>query len=200
MAAESVRALAMGRWLSDVAQWLSSAPENPAVGTIVVGTLLALVVLGAVIVYLLGEWEDRRQRKRELKGLLRILDTEIAANERLLRIFDERPAWITRAPDHSLQIRAWEDARVRLAYLLKNRKQFEDIARYYGNIQAVEEYRLLDTGVVSSDEEHKQQRVKQQLRLLLELSDVASGHIRKHVPDALVGAPRRYPNDGDDPK
>lgn len=181
----------MGEWLSDVARWLSSAPEDPVVGTIVVGTLLSLVVLGAVVVYLLGEWGDRRQRKRELQGLLRILDIEIAANERLLRIFDEHPAWITQAPDHSLQSRAWEDARVRLAQLLKNRKQFDDIARYYGNIQAVEGYRLLDTGAEASDEEHRQQRVKQQLRLLLELGDVARGHIRKHVPDVLVGTATR---------
>ncbi len=184
----------MGEWLSGVAEWLSSATEDPVMGTIVVGTGLSLLVLGAVIVYLLGEWGDRRQRKRELKGLLRILDIEIAANERLIRLFDERPAWINRAPDHSLQSRVWEDARVRLAYLLKNHKQFDDIARYYGNIQAVEEYRLLDTG----GEEHNQQRVNQQLRLLLELSDVAREHIRQHVPDASVGTPPQSSNDGRD--
>lgn len=192
--AESVRVLEMGEWLSGVAEWLSSAPEDPVVGTIVVGTILSLLVLGAVMVYLLGEWGDRRQRKRELKGLLRILDIEIAANERLIRIFDERPAWISRAPDHSLQSRVWEDARVRLAYLLKSHEQFDDIAQYYGNIQAVEEYRLLDTGAESS-EEHNQQRVNQQLHLLLELSDVAREHIRKHVPDAPVGTPPQHSND-----
>ncbi len=188
----------MGEWLSGAAEWLSSAPENPAVGTIVVGTVLSLAVLAAVIVYLLGEWGDRRQRKRELRGLLRILDTEIAANERLLRIFDEHPAWITRAPDHSLQSRAWEDVRARLAYLLKNRKQFDDIARYYGTIQAVEGYRLLDTGTEASDEEHRQRRVKQQLSLLLELSDVARQHIRKHVPDTLLGTSLGSSSEGRD--
>lgn len=180
----------MGEWLSGAAEWLSSAPKDPVVGTIVVGTLLSLLVLGAVVVYLLGEWGERRQRKRELEGLLRILDVEIAANERLLQIFEDHPAWITQAPDHSLQSRAWEDARVRLAHLLKNRRQFADIARYYGNIQAVEDYRLLDTGTEVS-EEHRQRRVKQQLRILLELSDVAKGHIRKHVPDTLVGTSLR---------
>ncbi len=187
----------MGEWLSGVAEWLSSAPEDPVVGTIIVGTVLSLLVLGAVIVYLVGEWGDRRQRRRELKGLLRILDIEIAANERLVRIFDERPAWISRAPDHALQSRVWEDTRVRLAYLLKNHKQFDGIARYYGNIQAVEEYRLLDTGAEAS-EEHNQQRVNQQLRLLLELSDVAREHIRQHVPDAPVGTPPQSSNDGRD--
>ena len=176
----------MGEWLSEVAEWLSSAPKDPGVSTIVVGTVLGLLVLGAVVVYLLGEWGERRQRKRELQGLLQILHTEIAANESLLQIFDDRPAWITRAPDHSLQSRAWEDARVRLAHLMKNRKEFDDIARYYGTIQAVEGYRLLDTSAVASDEEHRQQRVKQQLRLMLELSDAAKRHIRKHVPDASV--------------
>jgi hypothetical protein len=187
----------MDEWLSGVAEWLSSALKDPVVGTIVVGTLLSLLVLGAVIVYLLGEWGDRRQRKRELRGLLRILDIEIAANERLIRLFDEHPAWISRAPEHSLQSRAWEDARVRLTYLLKNRKQFDDIAEYYGNIQAAEEYRLLDTGAGAS-EERNQQRINQQLRLLLELSDVAREHIRQHVPDAPVGTPLQYSNDGRD--
>jgi hypothetical protein len=181
----------MGEWLSGAAEWLSSASKDPVVGTIVVGTILGLLVLGAVVVYLLGEWGERRQRKRELKGLLRILDIEIAANERLLQIFEDHPAWITQAPDHSLQSRAWEDARVRLAHLLKNRKQFDDIARYYGNIRAVEDYRLLDTGAEVSDEAHRQRRVKLQLRILLELSDVAKGHIRKHVSDTLVGTPLR---------
>ncbi len=190
----------MGEWLSGVAEWLSSASEDPLIATIVVGTVLSLLVLGAVVVYLLGEWGDRRQRKRELKGLLRILDIEIAANERLLRIFDERPAWITRAPHRSLQSRVWEDVRVRLAYLLKNHEQFDAIARYYGNIQAVEGYRLLDTSAEASHEEHSQQRVNQQLRLLLELSDVARKHIRKHVPDAPVGTPLPSSNEGRDPE
>jgi len=187
----------MAEWLSGIAEWLSSAPKDPVVGTIVVGTVLSLLVLGAVIIYLLGEWGDRRQRKRELKGLLRILDIEIAANERLIRLFDEHPAWISRAPEHSLQSRAWEDARVRLTYLLKDRKQFDDIAKYYGNIQAAEEYRLLDTGAEAS-EERTQQRVKQQLRLLLELSDVAREHIRQHVPDVPVGNPPQALSDGRD--
>jgi diketogulonate reductase-like aldo/keto reductase len=187
----------MAEWLSGIAEWFSSAPKDPVVGTIVVGTVLSLLVLGAVIIYLLGEWGDRRQRKRELKGLLRILDIEIAANERLIRLFDEHPAWISRAPEHSLQIRAWEDARVRLTYLLKNRKQFDDIAKYYGNIQAAEEYRLLDTGA-EAPEERTQQRVKQQLRLLLDLSAVAREHIRQHVPDAPVGNPPQSSSDGRD--
>lgn len=189
----------MGGWLSDVVEWLSSTPENPVVGTIVVGTILSLVVLGALFIYLLGEWGDRRQRKRELKGLLRILDIEIAANERLLRIFDEHPAWITRAPDHSLKSRAWEDARVRLAHLLKNRKQFDEIARYYGTIQAVEGYRLLNASAAAPDEEYRQQRVKQQLRLMLELSDAAREHIRKHVPEATIETPLRSPDERRDP-
>jgi hypothetical protein len=63
----------MGEWISGVAEWLSSALEDPLVRTIIVGTILSLLVLGAVVVYLLGEWGDRRQRKRELKGLMRIL-------------------------------------------------------------------------------------------------------------------------------
>jgi hypothetical protein len=185
--------------LSNAVEWLSSGMQDPAVGTIIVGTVLSVAVLSAVLVYLLGEWGDRRQRKRELKGLLRILDMEIAGNERLLRIFDEHPTWISRAPDQSLQTRAWEDTRVELAHLLKNDEQFNDIADYYENIQAVERYRLIDTGAETS-EEHRQHSVKRQLHLLLEMSDVAKGHIRKHVPDTLVGTPLRRLEEGDAPE
>lgn len=172
----------MVEWLYDAVEWLSSGAEDPVVGTIIVGAILSLVVLGAVVIYLLSEWSDRRQRKRELKGLLRILDAEIAGNERLLQIFDEHPVWVARAPDYSLQTRAWEDVRVRLAQLLRSSKQFDDIANYYENIQAVERYRLVGTDAETS-EEYGYQSVKRQLRLLLELSDIARGHIREHVPD-----------------
>jgi len=184
----------MNEWLTEAVEWLSSG-----VGVAFLGALLALGVFVAVLAYLLGEWGERRQRKRELKGLLKILDIEIAGNRRQLRIFEEHPTWIAEAPEHSLQTKAWEDARVRLAHLLKNRKQFDDIARYYGTIQAVEEYRLLDTSAVGSDEEHTQQRVKHQLRLMLELSDAARGHIRKHVPNALVETPLRSSGERRDP-
>ena len=173
--------LAMTEWLAEATRWLSSS-----IGVAVVGALLGLGVFIAVVAYLLSEWGERKQRKRELKGLLRIVEIEIAGNKRQLHIFDEHPAWVTQAPDNFLQTKAWEDARARLAHLLRNEKQFDDIARYYGTIQAVEGYRLLDTSAVASDEEHRQQRVKQQLRLMLELSDAARGHIRKHVPDASV--------------
>ena len=74
----------MNEWLTELAEWLSSG-----VGVAILGTLLALGVLAAVIAYLLGEWGERRQRKRELKGLLRILDIEIAGNKRQLQIFEE---------------------------------------------------------------------------------------------------------------
>ena len=77
----------MGERLSDAVEWLDSGA-----GVALVGTLLIVAVTGAVVVYLLGEWRDRRQRGRELKGLLRILDMEIAGNERLLRLLDEHPA------------------------------------------------------------------------------------------------------------
>jgi hypothetical protein len=165
----------MNEWLTEAGEWLSST-----MGIAILGTLLALGVLAAVIAYLLGEWGERRQRKRELKGLLRILDIEIAGNKRQLQIFEEYPTWIAEAPDHSLQTKAWEDARTRLAYLLNNHKQFDDIARYYWNIQEIERYRLDSTGAETS-EENRQTYVTSQLRLLLKLSDTARGHIRKYI-------------------
>jgi len=165
----------MNEWLTELAEWLSSG-----VGVAILGTLLALGVLAAVIAYLIGEWGERRQRKRELKGLLRILDIEIAGNKRQLQIFEEYPTWIAEAPGHSLQTQAWEDARARLAHLLNNDKQFDDIARYYWSIQEIERYLLGDTGTETS-EENRQTYVTSQLRLLLDLSDTARAHIRKYI-------------------
>ena len=52
-------------------EWLFSGA-----GGMIVGAILSI----ASVVFLLGEWGDRRQRKRELKRVLRILDTEIAGN------------------------------------------------------------------------------------------------------------------------
>ena len=168
--------LAMTEWLAEATRWLSSS-----IGVAVVGALLGLGVFIAVVAYLLTEWGERKQRKRELKGLLRIVEIEIAGNKRQLHIFDEHPAWVTQAPDNFLQTKAWEDARARLAHLLRNEKQFDDIARYYWNVQEVKRYLLDNTGAETS-EEHRQKHVTPQLRLLLDLSDVARGHIRKHIP------------------
>jgi hypothetical protein len=165
----------MTEWLTEATRWLSSS-----VGVAVVGALLGLGVFIAVVAYLLSEWGERRQRKTELKGLLRILEIEIAGNKRQVHIFDEHPAWITQAPANSLQTKAWEDTRARLAHLLKNEKQFDDIARYYWNVQEVKRY-LLDNTSAETSEEHRHKHLTPQLRLLLDLSDIARGHIRKHI-------------------
>ena len=162
----------MGERLSDAVEWLDSGA-----GVALVGTLLIVAVTGAVLVYLLGEWRDRRQRGRELKGLLRILDMEIAGNERFLRLLDEHPAWVTQAPEGSLRSKAWEDVRADLAHLLGNYACFEALADYYENVQVVERCHLFATGLGSSGEVD-QQRLRQQLHLLLELGDIARGRIR----------------------
>lgn len=134
----------------------------------------------ASVVFLLGEWGDRRQRKRELKRVLTILDTEIATNERLLRIFDEHPTWVTQAPVHSLQTKAWEDVKVALVFLLKNDERFYDIASYYENIQAIERERhLLCAEAETSEEEYGHQPLGKRLRYLLEQTATVRNHIRE---------------------
>ncbi len=152
-------------------EWLFSGA-----GGMIVGAILSIVS----VVFLLGEWGDRRQRKRELKRVLRILDTEIAGNERLLRIFDEHPAWITQAPVHSLQTKAWEDVKIALVFLLKNDERFYDIASYYENIQAIERDRLLlcaEAETSEEEEEYGHQRFGKQLRFLLE----QTGTVRRYI-------------------
>jgi hypothetical protein len=159
---------------------------------VILGVLLSL----ASVFFLLGEWEDRRQRKRGLKGLLRILDMEIAGNERLLRIFDEHPDCFPWTPARSLQTKAWEEVKIALVLLSKKDKQFHDIASYYEDIHAVERdrkekvesseeepFRGLETGpqeTAQNSEGHEHQRVAKRLRFLLEMSDIARGHIRKY--------------------
>ena len=176
---EPVWGLAMVVWI--VSAWL-----------VILGVLLSF----ASIVFLVGEWEDRRQRKRALKGLLRILDVEMAGNECLLRIFDEHPECITRASVRSLQTKAWEEGKIALTLLLKKDKHFDNIASYYEEIQAIERdrenkvqpseeehFQSLETRPredAENFEEHEHERVAKQVRLLLEMSDTVRGHTRKH--------------------
>jgi len=164
----------MGERLADAVEWL-----YPSAGALLVGTLLIIAIISAVLVYLLDAYGERKQRGRELKGLLRILDMEIAANERFLRLLDEYPTWLAQAPAHSLGRRAWEDVRVDLAHLLKDYECFEAIANYYEKLQEVDKGQL-SAGSLESFGEARQQGLRHELHIVLELSDIARGRIHKH--------------------
>lgn len=145
---------------------------------------LGAAILGALAAYGFGEFRAWRERQRELRGLLTLLDDEIGRNEGQLRIFFTTPRWITDAPDYALQMRDWNDTRVRLSQLLST-ESYSDIAKYYNNLSVINDFRL--KGV--DEEAYRRERVAGQLRLLLQQSETARQHIRDSgVADALAGA------------
>jgi hypothetical protein len=110
--------------LAEVVQWIPGA---------------AIVV--AAIAYFFREFEAWRSRKRELKGLLRLLAVEIEYNEHILEAFKNSrsdPGEHTQG----LHTRAWEENRSRIAQLLKRGEDFGYLADYFMNVASFEEYRL----------------------------------------------------------
>ena len=75
-------------WLVELAGLVASA------GSFILG----LGILGALIAYVLSTLRERRQRDRELKGLLRLLDLEIQFHGRDLDQWEVSPRGITRSP------------------------------------------------------------------------------------------------------
>lgn len=62
---------------------------------------------------------------------------EILANETTLENMVDSPATVTRIPIETLQSGVWEDARIRLAQLIRDREAFLNIAVYYHNVTIV---------------------------------------------------------------
>lgn len=160
----------------------------------VIAALLG-ALLGAVATQTLREFLDYRQRKNELKGLLRLLDIETQRNRRQLEAFRDTPDWITNAPTKGIRFTEWDASKSRIAILLNDDTKFADIAKYYENMREVNDFRTSARGSSSRVKE----RVKKQLSILFELQDLVSKHIRSHVADSVKGTPleslRRDPGD-----
>jgi hypothetical protein len=111
--------------LSGLAQWIPVA-----------------AIVGAAGAYIFREVEGWRSRKRELKGLLRLLAVEIEYNKDILEAFKN-----SRSHPHPgehpqvLHTRAWEENRGRIAQLLQRGEDFGYLADYFMNIANFEEYR-----------------------------------------------------------
>ena len=110
--------------LSEVVQWIPVA----AIGA-------------AAVAYSFREFEAWRSRKRELKGLLRLLAVEIEYNEDILEAFKNSQSDPGEHPQ-VLHTRAWEENRGRIAQLLKRSEDFGCLADYFMNVANFEEYRL----------------------------------------------------------
>ena len=110
--------------LSGLAQWIPVA-----------------AIVGAAGAYIFSEVEGWRSRKRELKGLLRLLAVEIEYNKDILEAFKNSRSHPGEHPQ-VLHTRAWEENRGRIAQLLKRGEDFGWLADYFMNVAGFEEYRL----------------------------------------------------------
>jgi hypothetical protein len=108
------------------------------------GAAIVVAAVAAASAYILREVEAGRSRKRELKGLLRLLAVEVEYNETVLKVMAKTPDLIGGLPGASLHAQAWEENRGRIAQLLKQGQDFQDLADYFMNVAAFEKYRLED--------------------------------------------------------
>ena len=138
-----------------------------------------LGVLGATVAYMLKTWGDWRQRRRERRGLLRLLLVEIEQNERQLRAFRTLPDWITDAPVGYLRSDAWEGARLRLAELLENEEVFSDIAQCYDIVLQIQSYR---TDLGSRSKKEVRDNLQDYILKAIDRSQKAAKHIRRSLP------------------
>jgi hypothetical protein len=163
--------------VADIPLWLQYAE---AIGQVLGGVGL----FGAVAAYWLQSHARRRQRARERDGLLILLEDEIARNRQQLRAMREHKYWITKAPKPNLRFATWLETRAKLSDLLENEDQFNDFAKYYGNLLVLDETRLDD----QRSEPERQEMVWRWLDQVLTLTKICDGHIRQYVPDAGEGA------------
>src|SRR5215207_3733034 len=99
-------------------------------------------LIGATVGYVTREIEEYRRRRRERRGLLRLLETETTYNANLLDDYETNPAQIADRYRRSLSTRAWDKASTRiastrLAQLLKDDTLLADLSEYYEEIRAI---------------------------------------------------------------
>jgi hypothetical protein len=96
----------------DLPGWVQGIPEA--------------AIVGAAGAYGFREIEAWRVRKRELKGLLRLMAAEIEYNQKVLDLFIESPrAMEELAEEAGLLTQAWEENRARIAQLYKDGEDFQ---------------------------------------------------------------------------
>ena len=115
-------------------------------------------LFSAVVAYVLREYEQVRQRRRELRGLLRLIAGEIARNVRTLKGYEKNPQAIAQSLHTILKTRNWDENRVRLAQLMKSGVRFDKIFTYYHVTALMEDSQLWK--LMSEDEEESKEYVK----------------------------------------
>ena len=140
-------------------------------------------VFSVVVAYWLQQRADQQQRARERDGLLILIEDEVARNRMQLKAMQEKQRWITDAPATNMRYAVWMESRVRLSDLLDNEDQFNDFAKYYGNLIVLDEARLDERQDVSD----RQENVAKWLTQVLTLSKAVDKNIRQYVPTAGEG-------------
>jgi hypothetical protein len=136
---------------------------------------IRVAALAAVLAYVRWEFESWRSRKRELKGLLRLLAVEIKWNQSLLKFFSEQEGrTLSEAAEGAgFETRAWEENKARIAELIKDGKDLQLLADYFMNIAVFEKERLVP---------------EKNLELMLHISSIQEqGKKAQEVVDREVG-------------
>jgi len=144
--------------------------------------IVSLGILGAVVAYVLREISDRTERRRKLRGQLRLIDSEMRENRRELKTFAASPRWITDAPERALKANVWKECRVELSGLLDDENLFRDINKLYVNVQEINWYRLNG----EADPSSRRESIVKLLPLMTELYDVVEKGLLEHLPDATA--------------
>jgi hypothetical protein len=168
---------------------MQSCTTGVGSGIVILMELLQLIqgiaglgIVGATTAYIYRVIEGKSQRQREKKGLLRMLLVEIEENERVLRGFTARPAFIVNAPAGYLRWSVWADVRARLSQLIEDEDKLGDLARCYNMVEQIEAFRL-----IGEDKLNQQDVIDQIDSKLSDARDrcqVAAQHIGSHLPEA----------------
>ena len=105
-------------------EWISSIEPPPG------WAALGGAILGAAAGYVAREIEDRRRRKNERKGIIKLIAVEIAHNDELIKpLIDSDHLKLPYG--HVPSSRNWDKANVRLVQLLEDDALIEDLTKYY---------------------------------------------------------------------
>jgi hypothetical protein len=154
----------------------------------IVGALTTIAVAAVNIAVNIRRDRDQHQkdlerelerRRRELTGLLRLLDIETGFYHELrLAEFEESPAGITRLPAPYFRTKDWDAVKLQLSQLLDS-TQFADFIRYYTNVESMNQYRL----DLAEPTARRQAQVQASLPNLREQNSLVRSHILEHLPD-----------------
>lgn len=125
--------------------------------------------------------EDRIQLRRELNGLLRVLDVEIELHEWRLSEWEKRRDELNISVP--LATEAWHEVRARLSQLLRNETEFADFARYYHNLEWMDSKRL-DPTIHPLTRANMLRDFLPQLR---EEHELVKRHVREYIPQSTRG-------------